>query len=196
MKRMVMLLPCLLCGLLVTPLLAGEHNDVLNIGDSAPKWNLPGVDGKSHAIDEYRQAKLVLVVFSCNSCPAARSYESRIKKIASDFKKQGVQVVAIHVHRDESLADATEYAKQAQFNYPYLHDGAQQVAKSYGAKTTPHVFVLDQNRKIAYMGAVDDNMNEDKVQMPFLRDAVKAILAGQQPGLPETLPFGCSVKWK
>ena len=176
--------------------LAGEHNDVLNIGDRAPDWTLPGIDGQEHTLGEFANSKVVVMVFTCNGCPVAQRYEPRLIQFSKDYKSQGVAVVAVHVHRSETLEEAAQHAKDAGFNFDYVHDESQQVAKSYGAKTTPHLFVLDGQQKIAYMGAIDDNMIETKVKEEYLRQAVDSILAGEKPSLPETRQFGCSVKWK
>lgn len=167
------------------------------IGEKAPGWSgLDGVDGKSHSISDLKDVKTIAVVFTCNGCPIAKAYEGRLKSFANDYKDKGVKLVAIHVHKGESLKDARERAEKEEFNFPYIHDETQEVAKNYGAKTTPHVFLLDGERNVAYMGAMDDNMNESKVTKKYLRDAVDAVLDGRQPETMETKPVGCSVKYK
>ncbi|HEY6562966.1 MAG TPA: thioredoxin family protein [Pirellulaceae bacterium] len=176
---------------------AGKYNEVLDLGSEAPGWeNLAGGDGKSHSLSDLQESQLVVVVFTCNSCPVAQAYEQRLIEFAKDYRDRGAALVAIHVHRDESLADATEHARDKGFNFPYVHDAAQEIARAYGATTTPHVFVLDKDRKVAYMGAVDDNMNAAEVEHHYLREAVDALLKEEVPASPETRQFGCGIKWQ
>jgi len=176
--------------------MAGEHNDVLSVGDAAPGWKLPGVDKKEHTLEELSDSKLVVMVFTCNGCPVAKKYQPRLMEFAKEYKEKGVSLVAVHVHRGETMEHAVRHAKDAELNFLYVHDDSQSVAKSYGAKTTPHVFVLDGKRKVAYMGAIDDNMIESKVKISYLRQAVDLLLDGKVASLPETRQFGCSIKWK
>jgi len=176
---------------------AGQFNKVIDVGAAAPAWkSLQGQEGEASTLDGFRDAKAIVVVFMCNTCPVALAYEERLKGLADDFRDRGVAFVAIHVHKEESLQDALQHAREAEFNFPCLHDESQETAKAYGASTTPHAFVLDSQRKIAYMGAVDDNMNLSDVEQHYLRDALEAVLRGTAPVEPETQQFGCSVKWK
>jgi peroxiredoxin len=173
----------------------------LKIGDAAPTWSsLAGVDDKQHALPDYEKAKLVVVVFTCNHCPVAVAYQDRLIALQKDYESKGVQVVAINSNSPkkqppDSFDKMKERAKEKAFNFPYLFDETQNVAKDYGATCTPHVFVLDQNRKVAYMGAIDDSMKADKVKEPFLRSALDALLQGKKPPKEVTNQFGCSIKW-
>ncbi|HPP52511.1 MAG TPA: thioredoxin family protein [Thermoguttaceae bacterium] len=170
----------------------------LKIGDKAPDFkDLPGVDGKKHSLSDYADAKLVVVVFTCNHCPVAKAYEDRIIQFQKDYKDKGVQVVAINVNNipADRLDKMIERAKEKGFNFPYLYDETQQSGREYGATCTPHFFVLCQERKIAYMGAMDDNNNPDKVKEHWLRDAIDALLAGKTPPKQVTQQRGCSIKW-
>ncbi len=196
--RRVAVAVCALFGWLgQDPVTAGQFNKVIDVGAEAPAWkSLQGQEGEASTLDDYRDAKAVVVVFLCNTCPVALAYEERLKGLANDFRDRGVSFVAIHVHKGESLQDALQHAREAEFNFPYLHDESQETSKAYGASTTPHAFVLDSQRKIAYMGAVDDNMNPSDVEKHYLRDALEAVLSGTAPEEPETQQFGCSVKWK
>jgi peroxiredoxin len=172
----------------------------VKIGDSAPSWSgLLGVDGKQHSLDEYRSAKLVVLVFTCNQCPVAKAYEDRLIAVAKDYQDKGVQLVAVDCNPSpaEQLDKMKQRALEKSFNFPYLHDSVrQQTGHDYGARVTPHVFVLDQQRKVAYVGAVDDNMTSGEVKTPYLRAALDALLSGKQPPKAETKAFGCGIKYQ
>jgi peroxiredoxin len=181
----------------------------LKIGDAAPDWSgIPGVDGKKHSLADYKQAKLVVLVFTCNHCPVARDYEERLIALQKEYKSKGVQVIAAAVNDldEDRLEPMKERAagkdlgrwrtNKEPFNFPYIYDETQKIGRDYGATHTPHVFVLDGKRKIAYMGAVDDNQNLKRVKEHFLSDALDALLAGKQPPKATTKQFGCTIKWK
>ncbi len=180
----------------------------LKIGDAAPKWSgIPGVDGKKHGLSEYKKAKLIVMAFTCNHCPFAKAYEDRLIAIQKEYKSKGVQVVAVSVNDPKAYrADSFENMKvrakgedrknKKPFNFPYLYDETQKIGRDYAATHTPHVFLIDQKRKIAYMGAIDDNMKVDNVKEHFLRDALDALLAGKKPPKTVTKQFGCTIKWK
>jgi peroxiredoxin len=174
----------------------------LKIGDAAPTWSgLTGVDDKQHALPDYEKAKLVVVVFTCNHCPVAVAYQDRLIGLQKDYESKGVQVVAINSNSPkkqppDSFDKMKERAKDKGFNFPYLFDESQNVAKDYGATCTPHVFVVDKDRKIAYMGAIDDSMRAEKVKEPYLRSALDALLEGKKPPKAVTQQVGCSIKWE
>jgi len=151
-------------------------------------------------------------VFTCNHCPTAQAYEERIKSLVADYKDKGVVLVAISpndpkaVRLDElgytdvgdSLADMKVRAKDERFNFPYLYDGdKQEVSKAYGPVSTPHVFIFDSQRKLRYVGRVDDNEKQQpgKVTSTDARDAIEALLAGRPVPVEKTRTFGCSIKW-
>lgn len=173
----------------------------LKIGEAAPTFSgLTGVDDKQHGLSDYGKAKLVVVVFTCNHCPVAVAYEDRLIALQKDYEPKGVQVLAINpnsakVQPPDSFENMKKRAKEKEFNFPYLHDETQKVARQYGATCTPHVFVLDKDRKIAYMGAVDDNIKAGKVKEHWLRDALDALLDGKEPPKDVTRQFGCGIKW-
>jgi peroxiredoxin len=171
----------------------------LKIGEKAPDWQgIKGVDDASHALADYKDAKLVVLVFTCNHCPVAQAYQDRLVQFQNDYKDRGVQVVAVNVNDipPDRLGKMQERAKEAGFNFPYLFDPTQKIGRDYGATCTPHFFLLDGDRKIAYTGAMDDSMNAKKVKKHYLRDAVDAVLAGKKPPETVTQQFGCSIKWK
>lgn len=187
--------------LFAAPAFAGEFNKKLNIGDAAPIWkDLPGTDGKKHSLVDHKDKDVVVVVFFCNSCPIANDYEERIvafgKKYAGADGK--VALVAINVNNipDDRLDQMTIRAQKKKYAFPYLYDETQKIAKDYGANYTPEFFVLDKNRKIAYMGAMDDNNNVRDAKVQFLEPAVAAALKGEKAAKGETLGRGCMIRWK
>ena len=178
---------------------AGEYNEALDIGDRAPAWkDLPGVDGKKHSLADL-DAELVVVVFTCNSCPIATDYEDRILAIAKKYAYEGgkVALAAINVNRiaEDSLPKMKERAEQKGFPFPYLFDESQQIAKTYGAAFTPEFFLLDKDRRVVYMGGMDDNSNPTLVKTRFLELAIEAALAGEKPEVKETVAIGCRIRY-
>ena len=182
----------------------------LEIGDAAPDFKLPGVDGKDYTLASFADAKVLLVVFTCNHCPTAQAYEQRIIDLDADYKAKGVQVVAISpndpqaVRLDElgytdvgdSLEDMKLRAKDRGFAFPYLYDGETQATSlAYGVLATPHVFVFDQGRKLRYAGRID-NSDIKEVTSPDVRNALDALLAGSSVPVEKTRVFGCSTKWQ
>jgi peroxiredoxin len=175
---------------------AGEYNSMLSIGDDAPAWkNLPGVDDKEHALSDLKK-KAVVVVFTCNSCPIASDYEDRIIAAAKKFAEQ-VDFVAINVNRvpEDSLEKMKTRAEKKKFPYPYLFDNSQQIAKDYGAIFTPEFFVLNADRKIVYMGGMDDNSDAAQVKTNYLEPAIEAVLKGEKPATQETAARGCRIRY-
>ena len=186
-----------------------EGFTTLNIGDAAPGFDLPGVDDKNHALAEYSDSKVLMVVFTCNHCPTAQAYESRMNAIHADYRGKGVAVVAISpndpkaVRLDElgysdlgdTLEDMKIRATKAGFEFPYLYDGeTQKVSLSYGVLATPHVFIFDADRKLRYKGRIDDS-EEGKPKSHDARNAIDALLAGKPVPVEITKVFGCSTKW-
>jgi peroxiredoxin len=182
----------------------------LPIGAAAPDVSLPGVDDKTHALADYAEANVLVVVFTCNHCPTAQAYEARIKQLVDDYQDRGVAVVAISpndaeaVRLDElgyadlgdSLEDMKTRARDHEFNFPYLYDGeSQSVALAYGPVTTPHVFVFDADRRLRYRGRIDDHENPAKVKTHDTRNAIDALLAGKPVPVETTRTIGCSIKW-
>ncbi len=175
----------------------GEFNKVLSVGDAAPAWSdLPGVDGERHSLADLSESKVIVVVFTCNSCPVAVKYEQRISELAKRHADD-VAVVAINVNRvaEDSLPKMKERAEQEKFPFAYLYDESQQIAKDFGATGTPEFFVLTSERKIAYLGAMDDNDEPDKVTKHHLEDALQAVISGHQPEVGETYAQGCRIRF-
>jgi thiol-disulfide isomerase/thioredoxin len=181
----------------------------LPIGAKAPDFALPGVDGKTHALADFKDAKVLVVVFTCNPCPTAQAYEDRLLKFQAEYGKKGVALVAISPNDDKALRldelgytdlgdsfeDMKLRAKERGFTFPYLYDGDKQTtALAYGALATPHVFIFDKDRTLRYNGRFDDG----EVRAVKSRDAinaVEALLAGTEVPVATTRVFGCSTKW-
>jgi peroxiredoxin len=180
---------------------SSQTNEQLKIGAPAPAWsNLPGVDGKKHALADLKEKEMVVVVFTCNSCPIAEGYEDRIlsfaKKHAGTQGKVALVAINVNITKEDALPKMIERAKEKQFNFPYLFDETQQIAKAYGAVCTPEFFVLDKERKIAYMGAMDDRNDQAAAKVNFLDLAVEAVLKGGRPTIAETKPRGCLIRYE
>jgi peroxiredoxin len=180
---------------------ADDSNGVLNLGDPAPAWtDLPGVDGKKHSLADLKDKQAVVVVFTCNSCEIASDYEDRIIAFAKDLAgvHKPTAIVAINVNtvEEDRLPKMKERAESKNFPYPYLYDQTQKIAKAYGAIYTPEFFVLDKDRKIAYMGAFDDNIESTKVKRQYLKPAVEAILKGEKPTPAKTNAAGCMIRYE
>ena len=173
-----------------------DFNPKVNVGDKAPAWNnLKGVDGKRHSLSDLKEKKLVVVGFTCNHCPVAQAYEERFIKFAKDYKDKGVEFVAVNCNTipADDLDAMKKRAKERGFTFTYLYDPTQDSGKGFGAIVTPHVFVLDDERKIAYMGAFDDSMAPNKVKHQYVKDAVEALLKGEKPEVTATLQSGCAI---
>ncbi|MEI8378567.1 MAG: thioredoxin family protein [Planctomycetota bacterium] len=185
---------------LVSLVQAGEFNEVLNIGDPAPAWtDLPGTDGKKHSLADHKSKDFVVLVFTCASCPTAVDYEDRIKELSKRFggEKGKVAVVAVCVNRvkGDTLEDLTERAAKREFAFEYLYDESQKIARDYGAIFTPEFYVLNQDRKVIYMGALDDVTDASKVQKRFVEEAIAAATKGEAPAVKETIARGCRVRY-
>ena len=184
----------------------------LQIGDPAPDFSLPGIDGKTHTLADYKEPKLLMIAFISNHCPESHSTEGRIKKLIEDMQGKSFGFVAINPNSPDGLSinelgyskyndgfdDMKKYAAESGFNFPYLYDGATQaVAKAYGCLATPHIFLFDAERKLRYKGQFDDSRFADPatVKSQDARNAVEALLAGNPVPIEITKPHGCSTKW-
>ena len=181
---------------------AGKYNPELNIGDDAPVWKeLPGVDGKKHSLADLKDKEVIVVVVTCNTCPYAVEYEDRIIEFTNKHagKDSKVAVVAINVNtREEAdlMPAMKERAKEKKFPFPYLFDESQKIGRELGATRTPEFFVLNKQRKIVYMGAMDDSADAEKVTTNYVELATEAALAGKKPETEETVAVGCGVRYK
>jgi thiol-disulfide isomerase/thioredoxin len=205
-----LLLAIVLFALIAGPAAAQPKGfQALAIGDAAPDFSLPGVDGRTHSLKDIAAARVLVVIFTCNHCPTANAYMGRIQKLHDDFKDRGVALVAISpndplaVRLDElgytdvgdSFEDMKIRAKEKAITYPYLYDGeTQKVSLTYGVLATPHVFIFDGDRKLRYNGRIDDaEVKEPKSH--DARNAIEAVLAGKPAPVEKTRVFGCSTKW-
>jgi peroxiredoxin len=163
----------------------------VNIGDAAPSFSLPDTDGVEHGPDG-----VTVVLFTCNHCPYALGWHDSLMQVARDYEQ--VTFLAVNPNDAERYpADSYEAMKErvradGGWPHPYLRDESQEVARAYGAKTTPDLFLLDAERRLRYRGAPDS----DRQGAAWLRAALDAVVAGREPHPAETHPVGCSVKWK
>lgn len=182
-------------------LITNSGPETLPIGSPAPNFNLPGTDGKNHSLASMSASKAVVISFTCNHCPYAQAYEDRFMQLVREFGPKGVAFCAINPndadrYPDDSFQKMKERAASRGFNFPYLRDETQSVARAYGAVCTPHLFIV-AGGKIAYEGRIDDNWKDPAAAKSHdLRDALSAVLSGQAIPRPNTPPMGCSIKWK
>jgi thiol-disulfide isomerase/thioredoxin len=203
----------LFVGLLLAPwlaLAAEEAVKTLEIGAKAPDFRLEGVDGRWYTLKDFAKAKILVVVFTCNHCPTAQAYEERLKLLVDDYQGKGVAFVAIspndensvrlnelgYTDLSDSFAEMKVRAAHKKFNYPYLYEGDKTgVSRAYGPAATPHAFAFDAERKLRYVGRIDDSEREQYVKVQDLRKALEALVAGEPVAVEKTKAFGCSIKW-
>ena len=178
------------------------RNSGFQPGDKASDFDLKSVDGKNYSLASFKDAKGFIVVFTCNSCPFAVMYEDRIVELSKKYGKKGYQVIAINpndpeVKPDDSYEKKKVRAKDKGFDFPYLFDEGQKVYPAYGATKTPHVFLLDKNHVVKYIGAIDDNAEDaSQVEEIYLENAIAALDKGKEPVPAVTKAIGCSIKVK
>ena len=174
----------------------------LPIGQRAPDFDLPGVDGKNYSLASFRDSKLLVVVFSCNHCPYVIGCEDRMNRFYADYSQRGVAMIAINSnetegHPGDSFENMQKRAKEKNFKFAYVRDDTQEIARAYGALRTPHFYVFDQQRRLRYTGRMDDNPRTPGAEKTHeLRDAVDSLLSNKQVDVELTNPIGCNVKWK
>jgi peroxiredoxin len=185
----------------------------LHIGDSAPDFNLPGIDGKQYSLSDFAGPDILVVYFTGTHCPTSHGAMGRVLEFVKDFQDESFAFVAInpnhssglrpdefgHTDYDETFADSKRYAEDYGWTFPFLYDGdAQVTARAYGCLATPHVLIFDKERKLRYNGRFDDSRFPDPatVKHPDARNAVEALLAGNPVPVETTRPHGCSTKWK
>jgi len=171
-------------------------------GDKATDFKLKSVDGKMYSMADYKDAKGFIVVFTCNHCPFAVKYEDRIIDLAKKYESKGYILLAINPNDPEAQpADSYDLmkvrAKEKGFTFPYLFDDGQKIYPQYGATKTPHVFLLDKNLVVKYIGAIDDNVEDaSAVKVKYLENAIAALDKNQTPSPETTKAIGCSIKTK
>ncbi|NND35327.1 MAG: redoxin domain-containing protein [Saprospiraceae bacterium] len=190
--------------------IAKQEVKVLEIGEKAPDFNLAGVDGKFHQLDEYKDSKVLVIIFTCNHCPTAQAYEERMIDLTKDYQDQSVQVIAIspnnplgllygelgYTDLDDDYESMILRAEYLNYNFPYLYDGdTEEASLQYGPIATPHAYVFDENRLLTYQGRLDAKEKPGSANAEDLRAAIDATLAGQPVAQPTTKVFGCTTKW-
>ena len=181
--------------------LINDNSSVLAIGDPMPPFSLPATDGMKVDSNMIKDPVLV-VVFTCNHCPYAQAYEDRLIDLAEHFGEEGVQFILINSNDainfpEDSFERMKEVHDEKGYPFPYCFDESQKVAKAYGALCTPHCFAFDRERNLKYKGRVDNNWEDpNAVTENNLRDAISALVEGEEPPVPEANAIGCSIKWK
>jgi len=185
----------------------------LEIGDAAPGFSLPGVDGKTYSLSDFDDASVLMVLFTGTHCPTSHGIEKRLQMMLDERKGEDFQIVAINPNHDsglrpdefghtkysETFEDSKRYAEDLGWEFPFLYDGdTQSTAKAYGCLATPHVFIFSKDRKLRYKGRYDDSRYPDPetVKSPDAVNALDALLAGNPVPIEVTRPHGCSTKWK
>jgi peroxiredoxin len=208
MKRHSAWLAISLCLLFVASAFAvagsGEEGKALAIGAKAPMTDvkMKNIDGRELSIADVAGKKGTMVIFSCNSCPWVQAWEDRIAEIGNSYQEKGVGVIVINpndpdVKSEDSYEVMKERAKKRGFKFPYVVDATSDVARAYGATHTPEVFLLDTDNKLVYHGAIDDNARHpDKVEKPYLKDALNALISGEEIQVRESKALGCTIKFR
>lgn len=174
----------------------------LQIGSAIPGFNLLSIDGKKYSLNSFKDKKALIIIFSCNHCPYVQAYENRIMAIQKDYKGKGVSVIAINSndavqYPEDSFGEMKKRAAFKKFNFVYVTDENQSVAKNFDAAHTPEIFLFNEARKLVYHGKIDDNWQEEqKVKTKYLREALDELLSGKEISVPETYSIGCTIKWK
>lgn len=183
-------------------MVSNKMADGLEVGDKAPNFNLKNHDGTMISLADYAGKKGTIVTFTCNHCPYAVMYEDRLNDLHSKYASQGYPVLAINPNDPEvkpadSFEKMGERVKEKGFEFAYLFDDGQKVYPQYGATKTPHIFLLDSEHTVKYIGAIDDNPQDASgVKKKFLEDAIAALEAGNDPDPNFTKAIGCSIKVK
>lgn len=182
--------------------MALTYSTGVEIDTPAPTFSLPATDGKTYSLDSFKDAKVLVIVFTCNHCPYAKASEDRLIEIQKGYAKRGVQIVLINPNDDaaypeDSFSHMVARAKEKKYPFPYLRDASQEVARAYRAVCTPDIFVYDEQRHLRYHGRIDDNWQEPtKVTRHDLRLALDAIVDRTPLAFQPTASMGCSIKWK
>jgi peroxiredoxin len=177
-------------------------DDGIAIGDRAPGFELPGVDGEDHALGGPGDEQATVVYWTCNHCPYALAWHERLLGVARDYSGRGVRFLAINSNDAERYPQDGPDAMRARVEeeggwpHPFLFDATQEVARSFGAERTPDVFVFDSDLGLRYRGAPDADYEDEDQNATWLREALDAVLAGGDPQRPETPPVGCTIKWR
>ncbi len=192
-------------ALICSVALLSFENPPYEVGDSVADFKLKNVDGKMVSLSDYHDQKGAIVIFDCNTCPYSRAYNGRIIELNSKYAPKGFPVITINpndpgISPGDSFKEMASQAKKKGYEFPYLQDESQQVARSFGATNTPHVFVLKkdgQNFKVAYIGTIDNNSRDSSsATKKYVEDAVDALLGDRSVPTTRTKAIGCGIKWK
>ena len=195
----------LICLALGITILFAWRSPSYELGDVVSDFSLKNVDGKMVSLDDYKSSKGLIVIFDCNTCPYSKAYNDRIIALHNRYGSQGFPVVTINANNPEdspgdSFKNMVSLAKKKNYTFPYLVDETQEVAKSFGATNTPHVFILKNESasfKVAYIGTIDNNSrNASSVTRKYVEEAVDALLAEKPVPTAKTKAIGCGIKWK
>jgi len=172
-----------------------------SIGDQAPPLELSDTEGSTHALPGPGEAPATIVIWTCNHCPYALAWHDRLIDVANEYGGRGVRTLKVNSNDAERYpADSPEAMRERHraeaWPVPYLHDAEQDVARAWGARTTPDVFLLDSELRLAYRGAPDADHQRPELEAGYLRAALDAVLSGEEPARAETEPVGCSIKWR
>ena len=189
-------------GLFMAATNSNNTNGGLVVGDTAPNFSLKNIDGKTVSLDTYKNAKGYVVIFTCNTCPYAVMYEQRIIELHDKYAAKGYPVIAINpndpeVKPGDSFDKMKQRAAAKEFPFAYLLDDGQEVYPAYGATKTPHIYLLDAEKTVQYIGALDNNPQDaEAVSTRYVEDAIAALEAGKKPETTFTKAIGCSIKVK
>jgi peroxiredoxin len=206
MKRTFILVLGVMAVVAVLFINASEPEAGYGVGDYAADFKLPNTNGKMVSMSDYNNAKGFIVVFTCNTCPYAKAYESRIIDLDKKYAEKGFPVIAINPNDvsqqpGDSMDEMKKRASNKGYTFPYLRDDSQEVTKAFGASKTPHVYVLNKESgekyKVEFIGAIDNSPNDPSdVSETYVEDAINAILSGSKPKVTEKRAIGCTIKWK
>ena len=193
MKSIVMVLVC------AVMLAASPVKNGYEVGDKATDFKLKNVDGKMVSLADFKEAKGFIIIFDCNTCPYSKAYNERIIDLNEKYAIKGFPVITINANdgSGDSYEDMVRIANKKKYKFPYLYDETQAIAKTYGATNTPHVFVLNRDLKVSYIGAIDDNArNAASASKKYVENAVDALLTGKSVPVTKTKAVGCGIRWR
>ena len=206
MKRTFILIVGVMAVVAVLFMNASKPAAGYGVGDYAKDFKLENIDGKTVSLADYNSAKGFIVVFTCNTCPYAKAYESRIIDLDKNYAGKGFPVIAINPNDisqqpGDSMDEMKKRANSKGYTFPYLRDDSQEVAKAFGATKTPHVYLLNKESagkyKVEFIGAIDDSPNDaSDVSETYVEDAINSLLSGSKPSITEKRAIGCTIKWK
>ncbi len=174
----------------------------LNLGNKIIDFSLKGIDGNTHSPSEHDDKEVLVIMFICNHCPYVKAVIDRLTSLQHKHKDNAVQFIAINsndpdTYPEDSFENMKIFAEENNFNFPYVIDESQEVARAYDAQCTPDIYVYDKNRILKYRGRIDDNWKEeDKVTSNELDRAIELLLEGKEIDFQQIPSIGCSIKWK